>query len=76
VIFSKDEVIKDNGGPYTIFTPYSKKWLAKLDAFYLNHIQQKNILRIFIKMNHIESPHWKAWDLKKLITHSHQKNSC
>src|SRR5213075_1244282 len=34
VIFSKNEVIKDNDKPYTIFTPYSKKWLAKLNGFY------------------------------------------
>lgn len=34
VIFEKDEVTKDDGKPYTIFTPYSKKWKAKLTAFY------------------------------------------
>ncbi|MEZ0007287.1 deoxyribodipyrimidine photo-lyase [Flavobacterium sp. 28YEA47A] len=26
VIFEKDEVIKDDGKPYVVFTPYSKKW--------------------------------------------------
>jgi deoxyribodipyrimidine photo-lyase len=26
VIFSKDEVLKDDGSPYTVFTPYSNKW--------------------------------------------------
>jgi deoxyribodipyrimidine photo-lyase len=26
VIFEKDEVTKDDGGPYTVFTPYSRKW--------------------------------------------------
>jgi deoxyribodipyrimidine photo-lyase len=35
VIFEKAEVTKDDGLPYTIFTPYSKKWKAKLNAFYL-----------------------------------------
>ncbi len=34
VIFEKSEVTKDDGSPYTIFTPYSKKWKAKLNAFY------------------------------------------
>jgi len=29
-IFEKDEVTKDDGKPYTVFTPYSKKWKAKL----------------------------------------------
>lgn len=26
VIFEKDEVVKDDGMPYTVFTPYMKKW--------------------------------------------------
>lgn len=30
VIFEKSEVTKDDGLPYTVFTPYSKKWKAKL----------------------------------------------
>lgn len=32
VLFEKDEVVKQDGGPYTIYTPYSKKWLEKMDA--------------------------------------------
>jgi deoxyribodipyrimidine photo-lyase len=35
VIFEKSEVVKDDLKPYTVFTPYSKKWKAKLNAFYL-----------------------------------------
>jgi Deoxyribodipyrimidine photolyase len=35
VIFEKGEVLKDNGEPYTVFTPFSKKWKAKLTDFYL-----------------------------------------
>ncbi|WP_298738202.1 deoxyribodipyrimidine photo-lyase [uncultured Chitinophaga sp.] len=31
VIFEKNEVMKDDGRPYTVFTPYSKRWLATLD---------------------------------------------
>lgn len=34
VIFEKDEVVKDDGTPYTIFTPYSRKWKARLNPFY------------------------------------------
>jgi len=30
VIFEKDEVLKGDGTPYTVFTPYSRKWKAKL----------------------------------------------
>lgn len=31
VIFEKDEVVKGDGGAYTVFTPYSRKWKAKLE---------------------------------------------
>jgi deoxyribodipyrimidine photo-lyase len=31
VIFEKNEVLKDDGKPYTVFTPYSRKWKAKLN---------------------------------------------
>jgi len=29
VIFEKDEITKADGSPYTVYTPYSKKWLAE-----------------------------------------------
>jgi deoxyribodipyrimidine photo-lyase len=29
VIWEKSEVVKDDGQPYTVFTPYSRKWKAK-----------------------------------------------
>lgn len=28
VIFEKDDVLKENGTPYTVFTPYMRKWKA------------------------------------------------
>lgn len=34
-IFEKKEVVKDDLKPYTVFTPYKKKWLKNLSAFYL-----------------------------------------
>ena len=30
VIFEEKEIIKDDNKPYTIYTPYSKKWLKKI----------------------------------------------
>lgn len=35
VILEKDEVLKDDGKPYTVFTPYSRKWKAVLTDFHL-----------------------------------------
>ncbi len=49
VVFEKDEIIKDDGSPYTIFTPYSKKWKAKLDSFYVKSYPSENYFDHFIK---------------------------
>lgn len=35
VIFEKKEIIKQDGSPYTVFTPYSRKWKEKLNPFYI-----------------------------------------
>ena len=32
VIFEKDEITKDDGNPYVVFTPFKKKWLARLNS--------------------------------------------
>ncbi len=35
VIFESAEILKSDGKPYTVFTPYSKQWKAKLNEFYI-----------------------------------------
>lgn len=34
IIFERGEVVKDDKKPYTIFTPYKRRWLNKLKPFY------------------------------------------
>ena len=31
VVFGKEDVLKNDGTPYTVFTPFKKRWLAKFD---------------------------------------------
>ncbi len=31
VIFEKDEIVKSDGTPYVVYTPYSNRWLAQYD---------------------------------------------
>jgi deoxyribodipyrimidine photo-lyase len=45
VIFEKDEVVKDDGKPYTVFTPYSRKWRAKLNDLHLRSYPIKKYLK-------------------------------
>ncbi len=49
VIFEKDEVIKDDGNPYTVFTPYSRKWKSILTDPCLQQYPCKKYFRNFIK---------------------------
>ena len=37
VIFEKDEVLKDDGDPYVVYTPYSKKWKEKWKSTEVKH---------------------------------------
>ncbi len=61
IIFEKDEVLKNDGTPYTVFTPFSKKWKLKLEekqslykgtniSYYLkpypNYFYQNNYLKV------------------------------
>ena len=69
VIFEKDEVLKGDGAPYTVFTPYSRKWLEKLQtkqmrsssesendadrSFYLSSYPNARYFSNFLKINHL-----------------------
>jgi len=48
-VFEKNEVVKDDGKPYTVFTPFSKKWKAKLNEFYLRSYPSENFKNHFFK---------------------------
>lgn len=54
VIFEKDEVLKDDGKPYTVFTPYSRKWKAVLTAFHLKPYPTEKYFSNFYKQKPIE----------------------
>jgi deoxyribodipyrimidine photo-lyase len=56
VIFEKDEVIKDDSKPYTVFTPYSRKWHQKLNDFYLKAYPTKKYLKNLLQLKHLAIP--------------------
>ncbi len=49
VILEKGEVLKDDGKPYTVFTPYSRKWKAVLTEFHLKPYPCRKYARHFLK---------------------------
>lgn len=50
VIFDRNEVIKADGTPYTVFTPYSRKWIEKLNGFYLKSYPVEKYLQNLLKI--------------------------
>jgi deoxyribodipyrimidine photo-lyase len=51
VIFEKKEIIKDDGSPYVVYSPYSRKWKSLLNDFYLKAYPAKKYFRNFWKNN-------------------------
>jgi deoxyribodipyrimidine photo-lyase len=49
VIFEKNEVLSGAGTPYTVFTPYSKKWKETLTDFYTKAYPTENYFSNFYK---------------------------
>ena len=56
VIFDRDEVVKDDGRPYTVFTPYKRKWYEKLKPFYLKPYPTEKYLHHLFKTGHLQMP--------------------
>ena len=50
VIFQKDEIVKADGKPYTVYTPYSRQWLLKFNdqnlEFFASEKKLENLLNI------------------------------
>jgi deoxyribodipyrimidine photo-lyase len=44
VIFEKSEVVKDDGNPYVVYTPYSRKWKEKFKTIPLIHYESEKKL--------------------------------
>lgn len=56
VVFEKHEVVKDDGLPYTVFTPFSRKWRAALNPFYYKSYPTLKYSGAFIKMKPLPLP--------------------
>ncbi|MES2761652.1 MAG: deoxyribodipyrimidine photo-lyase [Bacteroidota bacterium] len=64
-IFENDEVTKDDGKPYTIFTPYSRKWKQKLNDFYVKPYPNKKYFKNFFKTSPFKIPTLKEVGFEK-----------
>ena len=65
VIFEKDEILKEDKSPYTVFTPYSRKWKEKLNGFYLSSYPTEKYFSNFFKQPAIDIPTVEDMGFKK-----------
>jgi len=56
VIFEKDEVTKNDGKPYTIFTPYSRKWKSLITPAHLKSYPTESHFESFKKIKAVPLP--------------------
>lgn len=48
VIFERNEIVKDDGSPYVVYTPYSKKWKDQLLTIQIETYHSKDLLQNII----------------------------
>jgi deoxyribodipyrimidine photo-lyase len=51
VIFEKSEVVKDDGKPYTVYTPYSRKWRSRLNAEGIPSYNSQSLLKNLVPIS-------------------------
>jgi len=56
VIFEKDEVVKADGTPYLVFSPYAKMWRKQLDAYQYKSYPNKKYYDRFHQCDAFEVP--------------------
>jgi deoxyribodipyrimidine photo-lyase len=49
-IFEKQDVVKDDGRPYTVFTPYCKKWYSKIESDHFKAFPTEKYFHNFYKI--------------------------
>ena len=48
LIFEKNEISKDDGNPYTVFTPYKNKWISSINSDNLNfYDSEKKLINLY-----------------------------
>jgi deoxyribodipyrimidine photo-lyase len=64
-VFEKNEVLKDDGKPYTVFTPYSRKWKFHLKPFYYKAYPTTKYVHHFLKTEAFKAPGLKEMGFNK-----------
>lgn len=69
VIFEKDEVVKADGKPYTVFTPYYKIWHGKLNNFFVKPYPTEKYFSNFYSSKKLGIPSLNEMGFEKSTQH-------
>ena len=64
VIFEEREVVKNDGTPYVVYTPYSKKWMEKFSNKDVKHFKSETFLSETKKLKKLTT-NTKTFDINK-----------
>jgi deoxyribodipyrimidine photo-lyase len=64
-IFEKNEVLSNSGTPYTVFTPYSRKWKETLTDFHLKAYSNNQYFHNLLKIDRLAIPDLKEMGFEK-----------
>lgn len=56
VIFEKDEILKADKKPYTVFTPFYRQWLDKLTDFYIKAYPNEKYFNNLLQIKDLKLP--------------------
>jgi deoxyribodipyrimidine photo-lyase len=66
VIFEKNEIVKDNLSPYTVFTPYSRRWKDTLNDFFLSSYPTEKYFNYFLRQSPKPIPSLESMGFQKV----------
>jgi deoxyribodipyrimidine photo-lyase len=67
VIFDKDEVVKDSEGPYTVFTPFSRRWKILYRTSENPHYPSEDYTGNFLKIKPFPLPTLLSFGFKRTM---------
>ena len=76
VIFEKEEVLKDDGKPYTVYTPYCRKWKDTLTDFYLTSYPVEKYFKNFFNQSSQRIPSLKSMGFEETDKDFPSKEPC
>lgn len=56
VLFEAGEILKPDGKPYVVFTPYSRKWLEKMNEKGIAHFDSQSLLNNLVDQHQTPMP--------------------